>query len=88
MFVCVKEFESTPKGTTVVIGVCSVPGVRLRIICCGNVAEEDSAGEEYELVALEVAGRPVSAFPASRSPIFGKSRKVGVQNCVQFGRVK
>lgn len=80
MFVDVRAFEvSTTIGVVVSIGVWIVPRFRLRVSCCGSVAEvEDGVGEGYGLAILVDA---VSGVPRSRSPIFGKSLRVGVQNC-------
>ena len=54
MFVDVRAFEvSTTIGVVVSIGVWIVPRFRLRVSCCGSVAEvEDGVGEGYGLAIL------------------------------------
>jgi len=74
LFVDVKVFEvSTAIGAVVAIGVWSVPTLRKRVICCGRVTEVDAG-----------VGEILSVFPRSRSPILGKSLRVGPQNCKRF----
>lgn len=84
MFVDVKELEvSIAIGARASDGVWTIATFRLRIICCGSVVEvEDGAGEGK---GLGVLADPVSTFPRSRSPIFGKSLGVGVQYCKRWG---
>lgn len=76
MFVDVKAFEVSTAIGVVTIGVWTVTTFRLRVIWgSGSVAEVDD-GMGDRLAALV---DPVSVFPRSCSPIFGKSLRVGVQ---------